>query len=72
MVFLKRVRAKVDPKIKNLKLYITGEGWRDIKVKDGIVDEQFRVYLKRARTRVALSTDYYTITSQMLIKKRKK
>lgn len=70
--FLKRVRAKVDPKIKNLKLYITGEGWRDVKVKDGIVDEQFRVYLKRARTRVALSTDYYTITSQMLIKKRKK
>ena len=68
--FLKRVKAKVDKNIKNLKLYITGEGWRDIKVQNGMVDLDLNVYLKRARTRVILGTDYYTISNRVITKRK--
>ncbi|MCK5293014.1 MAG: polysaccharide deacetylase family protein [Arcobacteraceae bacterium] len=65
---LKHIKAKVDPKIKKLKLYITGEGWRDIKVVNGIVDETVSIYLKRARTRIMLGTDVFTISNKIIIK----
>lgn len=65
---LKKVKAKVDPKIKNLKLYITSEGWKDIKVKDGLVDLNLNTYLKRARTRIMLGTDVFTISNKIIIK----
>jgi peptidoglycan/xylan/chitin deacetylase (PgdA/CDA1 family) len=70
---LKRVHAKVDKKYKKLKLYITSEGWRDVDVKDGIVDEKFDIYLKRARTRIILGPDVFTISNKVInkIKKRK-
>ena len=54
--------------IKKLKLYITSEGWRDIKVKNGIVNETINIYLKRARTRIMLGTDVFTISNKILIK----
>jgi len=69
---LKRVHARVDKRIKKLKLYITGEGWRDIKVKDGIVNEPMNLYLKRARTRIMLGTDVFTISNNILNKIKKK
>lgn len=69
---LKKVKAKVDPKIKNIKLYVTGHGWRDIKVNNGIIDQNLEIKLKKARTRVILSTDYFTLTSKIIIKNRKK
>jgi peptidoglycan/xylan/chitin deacetylase (PgdA/CDA1 family) len=65
---LKKVKAKVDPKIKNLKLYITSEGWKDIKVKNGLVDVNLNTYLKRARTRIMLGTDVFTISNKIIIK----
>ena len=68
---LKEVRAKVDSKIKKLKLYITGDGWRDIKVKNGLVDEQLHIYLKKARTRIILGTDVWTISNKIIIKDSK-
>ncbi|MEA3499371.1 MAG: polysaccharide deacetylase family protein [Campylobacterota bacterium] len=71
---LKRVHAKVDKKIKTLKLYITNEGWRDVKVVNGIVDIPLNIYLKRSRTRVMLGTDVFTISNKILnkIKTKKK
>jgi peptidoglycan/xylan/chitin deacetylase (PgdA/CDA1 family) len=70
---LRRVYAKVDKKYKKLKLYITKEGWRDVKVVDGIVDIPLNIYLKRARTRVMLGPDVFTISNKVLNKiKRKK
>jgi len=70
---LRRVHAKVDKKYKRLKLYITGEGWRDVDVKDGIVDIPLNIYLKRARTRIMLGSDVFTISNKVLNKiKRKK
>ena len=68
---LKRVHAKVDKRIKNLKLYITSEGWRDVKVVDGIVDIKLNTYLKRARTRIMLGPDVFTISNNIINKVKK-
>ncbi len=65
---LKKVVAKVNPKIKKLKLYITGDGWRDIKTKNGIVNETINIYLKKSRTRIMLGTDVFTISNKIIIK----
>ncbi|MFA7083626.1 MAG: polysaccharide deacetylase family protein [Arcobacteraceae bacterium] len=65
---LKRVIANVDPSFKTIKLYVTGHGWKEIKVKNGIIDEFVEIPLKNNRTRVILSPDYYTINTQLLIK----
>ncbi len=67
---LKKVYAKVNPKYKKLKLYITKEGWREVEVKDGIVDEKLNIYLKNARTRVMLGPDVFTISNKVINKIR--
>jgi len=65
---LKRINVKINPEIKNAKLYISGFGWKDIKVKNGIIDIKLNKKLKLVRNRVAISTDYYKISSKLLIK----
>ncbi|MGA1931891.1 polysaccharide deacetylase family protein [Arcobacter sp. YIC-464] len=65
---LKRVKVKVNPDIKNIKLYLSGYGWQDIKVKNGIIDVILNKKLKFSRNRVAISPNYYTISSKLLIK----
>ena len=67
---LKEVKAKVDSKIKKLKLYITGQGWQDIKVNNGLVDEKMNIYLKNSRTRIMLGTDVFTISNKIIIKQK--
>lgn len=69
---LKKIHAKVDKKYKKLKLYITNEGWRDVKVNDGIIDEEVNIYLKRARTRIILGPDVFTISTKIINKQTKK
>ncbi len=65
---LKRVVAKVDPKIKKIKLYVTGQKWQEVTVNNGLVDEIVSIPLKNNRTRVILSPNYYTINTKLLIK----
>ena len=65
---LKNVKVTVDKNIKNAKLYISTYGWQDIKVKNGIIDLKLNKKLKLSRNRVAISTDYYTISNKLLIK----
>ncbi|WP_404319267.1 polysaccharide deacetylase family protein [Malaciobacter canalis] len=65
---LKRVHAKVDSKIKTIKLYITGFGWQDVKVNDGIIDLKLNLKLKNPRTRIMLSPDYFTVANKIIIK----
>lgn len=65
---LRRVKVKVNPDIKNIKLYLSGYGWQDIKVKNGIIDVILNKKLKFSRNRVAISPNYYTISSKLLIK----
>jgi hypothetical protein len=67
---LKKVKAKVNSKYKNMKLYITGEGWRNIKVNNGIIDENLNIKLKKARTRIILGENYYTISNNVIIKNK--
>ncbi|MBD3840945.1 MAG: polysaccharide deacetylase family protein [Campylobacterales bacterium] len=69
---LRKVKASVDPKYTTLNLYITGFGWRDVEVKDGIVDLDLNIYLKNSRTRVMLSSDFFTISNKILNKTTKK
>lgn len=63
-----KIKAKVDPSIKNVKLYITGDKWRDIKVNNGIIDADLNVKLKRTRSRVVIGTSFYKISNKLLIK----
>ena len=65
---LKHVKVQVDSSIKNAKLFISTYGWQDIKVKNGIIDIKLDKQLNLNRNRVAISTDYYTISNQLLIK----
>jgi len=65
---LKRIHVKVDKKYKNLKLYITSEGWQDVQVVDGIVDLKLNTYLKRARTRVMIGPSVFTISNNIINK----
>ncbi|MDX9959893.1 MAG: polysaccharide deacetylase family protein [Aliarcobacter sp.] len=65
---LKHVKVQVDPSIKNAKLFISTYGWQDIKVKNGIIDVKLNKKPNLNRNRVAISTDYYTISNKLLIK----
>lgn len=69
---LRRVFAKVPKNTKQLKLYITGEGWRDIKAKDGIVDVKLDIKLKKARTRIMIGSDVFTISNNIITKIKKR
>jgi peptidoglycan/xylan/chitin deacetylase (PgdA/CDA1 family) len=65
---LKTVRAKVDPGIEKAKVFVSTYGWQDVKVNNGIIEIQLNKKLNLARNRVAISTDYYTISNKLLIK----
>jgi poly-beta-1,6-N-acetyl-D-glucosamine N-deacetylase len=65
---LKHVKVEIDPSIKNAKLFISTYGWQDIKVKNGIIDIKLDKQLNLNRNRIAISTDYYTISNKLLIK----
>lgn len=65
---LKTVRAKVDPSIEKAKIFVSTYGWQDVKVNNGIIEIQLNKKLNLARNRVAISTDYYTISNKLLIK----
>jgi peptidoglycan/xylan/chitin deacetylase (PgdA/CDA1 family) len=69
---LRKIRAKVDPKYKKLKLYITGDRWRDIKVKNGIIDENLNIQLTRSRTRIMLGASVFEISNNIIIKQKRK
>ena len=57
-----------DLTISNTKLFISTYGWQDIKVKNGIIDIKLDKKLNLNRNRIAISTDYYTISNKLLIK----
>jgi poly-beta-1,6-N-acetyl-D-glucosamine N-deacetylase len=65
---LRHVRVEVNPQISDAKLFISTYGWQDIKVKNGIIDIKLNKKLNLPRNRVAISTDYYTISNKLLIK----
>ena len=66
---LKKVKAQVDKKHKKLKLYITSNGWRDVTVKDGLVDIDLNIPLDKDRVRIILGSDVFTISNHIINKK---
>ena len=68
---LRNIKVEVDKKYKQLKHYITAEGWRDVTVKDGIVDVTLNLYLKNSRTRIILGPDVFTISNNIINKIQK-
>ena len=69
---LKHIVVKVNPKYKKLKLYITSEGWRDVTAIDGLVNIPLNIYLKKARTRVIIGPDVFTISNHIINKTQSK
>ncbi len=67
---LKSVKARVNPIIKKVKLFVSGHGWREINVNNGIIDAKLNLELKNNRTRVIIGTDYYTISNKLIIKNK--
>jgi len=65
---LNRIHVKVNKKHKKLKLYITGEGWQDVPVVNGIVDLKLNIHLKRTRSRVMIGPNVFTISNQIINK----
>lgn len=65
---LKTIKAKVDPSVKEVKLYVSKYGWQNIKVKDGIITTNFNKKLQLNRNRIIIGSDYYTISTKLLIK----
>ena len=65
---LKRVHVKVNKKYKKLKLYITGEGWRDVPVVNGTVNIEVNTYLKKARSRIMIGPNVFTISNTIINK----
>jgi poly-beta-1,6-N-acetyl-D-glucosamine N-deacetylase len=62
------VKAKIDPKIEKAKVFLSTYGWQDVQVNNGIIEIQLNKKLNLSRNRVAISTDYYTISNKLLIK----
>jgi hypothetical protein len=69
---LKQVKANVDKKIKEAKLYVTGHGWRDIQVNDGIIDVKLNLELKKDRIRGSIGSDYFTLSNKLIIINKEK
>ena len=65
---LTHVKATVAKDIKKLNLYVTGAGWREIKVNDGVIDENLNIMLKNSRTRIILGQGDYKVASKIIIK----
>jgi peptidoglycan/xylan/chitin deacetylase (PgdA/CDA1 family) len=67
---LKKIKIKVNPKYKKLKLYITGYGWRNIKVNNGIIDEELNISLIKTRIRLMIGPDIFTFSNKLIIKRK--
>lgn len=65
---LKRIHVKVNKKYKKLKLYITGKGWRDVPVVNGVIDLKLNIHLKRERSRVMIGPNVFTISNKIINK----
>lgn len=65
---LQTIKARVNPGIKEAKVFISTYNWQDVKVNNGIIEVKLNKKLNLNRSRVAISTDYYTISNKLLIK----
>lgn len=64
---LKSISVKLDPSIKSVECYITGDKWHRLKTKNGKITKIFNVKLKRTRSRIIIKTADNAWTSQIII-----
>ncbi|NPA04411.1 MAG: polysaccharide deacetylase family protein [Epsilonproteobacteria bacterium] len=68
---LKEVEVEIDPKYKKAFLYVTGYGWRRVKVRNGKVKVKLGYKLKRARTRVILKVKNSKISTKLIVRSKR-
>jgi len=66
--FLKKIVAKVNTNKKYVKLFVSGYGWRDVEVKNNMVEYDFNKKLVYKRTRIIIGENPYKISTKLLIK----
>jgi len=65
---LKKVKIKIFEDVTKAELYITDLGWRWVRVKDGIIEEDLNVKLKKSRVRVIIKVKNSKINTKILVK----
>ncbi len=65
---LERVRVKIAPKYKQAWLYVSGYGWKKVKVAQGIIDEPLGYRLKKRRVRAIIKVKHSKINTKLLVR----
>ena len=65
---LKKVKVKIFENVKKAQLYITDYGWRWVDVKNGIIEENLDLKLKKNRVRVIVKVKNSKINTKILVK----
>jgi peptidoglycan/xylan/chitin deacetylase (PgdA/CDA1 family) len=60
--------GKIDKNITKAKLFITDNGWIDVEVKNGIINKDLNITLKKRRVRIIISDIFPNISNTLLIK----
>jgi len=69
--FLKEVVVKIDPKYKHAFLYVTGYGWKRVRVKDGWIRQKLNYKLKNGRVRVIIKVKNSKISTKLLVRSKR-
>ena len=64
---LKSISLRVDPSIKSVECYVSGDTWHRLKPKNGKITKIFNIKLKKGRSRVIIKTPGNAWTSQIII-----
>lgn len=68
-MILTKIKAKTNKNINKIMLFVSGENkWHNLDIRNGEIDANVNIKLTKDRTRVILSTDYYKITTKLLVK----
>lgn len=64
---LKSISLEIDPSIKSVECYVTGDTWHRLKPKNGKITKIFDIKLKRSRSRIIIKTPDNAWTSQIIV-----
>ncbi|WP_200762906.1 polysaccharide deacetylase family protein [Nitrosophilus alvini] len=65
---LEKVKVKIFDNAETAEIYVTGYGWKRVKVKNGLIDEEMNLHLKKKRTRVIIKVKNSKISTRILVK----
>lgn len=65
---LKKIKVKIFENIQKAQLYVTGYGWRWVKVKNGLIDKNLNLKLNKDRIRVIIKIKNSKINTKILVK----